>query len=571
MLSLALLISIPFLQTVYSQGDTELSTQATNSTGSAANQGSAASIERSTYKNTNEPLIIDLKAENGNADKVYVLVDSPKNGEIENLVASNVIPDGMVRYILNKDYPTGDVIRGSDFFTYVTKDAVDSDSQSLQGIVTITVKVPSSALEVDKDLRIVLSFFIAIVIVITVTLAARRLIKKGSITESSGYKSRFSDILRGRDMDPSLSIFQFFLWTFVLMFVFISVYFIRIFGGVSDPPAGPLPIYLLAIAGISVATPIISTLITSAKYSTSNPVQFISDSDKKTAFDRTKAPISNQTMPIQRPGFSSMLKELGKPTLSRFQMFAWTWIGIAIYLAVFTSTVVEKSNTVYDLSIPDVDPVLVVLMGLSQFAFLGIKTAGSNEIQISMIYPSKVSVGGKFSIFGKDFGEEMQSIYIGSRKIAVDDNLIETWTSDRIDIRLPSDLAMGTYNVVVLKGGSAKKADETLQVISTVTQETNSHENTADSTIIVNDESITIQKDTEFSTSFRRINPNLDSTDVKFLITDQPSNGKVILNADGHSIVYIPKSGYVGVDSFTYKAKKGDTESKKGNIRITMA
>jgi hypothetical protein len=36
------------------------------------------------------------------------------------------------------------------------------------------------------------------------------------------------------------------------MFAFIGVYFVRIFGGVSDPPQGPLPVYLLAITGISV-------------------------------------------------------------------------------------------------------------------------------------------------------------------------------------------------------------------------------------------------------------------------------------------------------------------------------
>jgi hypothetical protein len=71
-------------------------------------------------------------------------------------------------------------------------------------------------------------------------------------------------------------------------------------------------------------------------------------------------------------GLSAMLDENDKPTLSRFQMFAWTWISI--YLLTVVSEVPKYYGQVQNLVLPTIDPTLVVLMGLSQVAFLGGKS-----------------------------------------------------------------------------------------------------------------------------------------------------------------------------------------------------
>jgi hypothetical protein len=94
-----------------------------------------------------------------------------------------------------------------------------------------------------------------------------------------------------------------------------------------------------------------------------------------------------------------MLEESKKPSLTRFQMFGWTWIGILIYIAILFSTVsttlmdmqiarmyqqlqpneveytrLHCDNPLRKLTLPDIDPTLVILMGLSQGGYLGGKS-----------------------------------------------------------------------------------------------------------------------------------------------------------------------------------------------------
>lgn len=84
---------------------------------------------------------------------------------------------------------------------------------------------------------------------------------------------------------------------------------------------------------------------------------------------------------------------------------------------------------------PDDDPAPVVLLGLSQTAFLVVKTANSTDLQISKIYPRSGKPRQFFSIFGKNFGDYLQTVWRGDRRIQKilpnTDHI--TWSSDRID------------------------------------------------------------------------------------------------------------------------------------------
>jgi hypothetical protein len=256
--------------------------------------------------------------------------------------------------------------------------------------------------------------------------------------------SKFWDILRSNNMDPSLSVFQFFLWTIVLMFVLFSVYLIRIFGGVTEFISGPPPLALLALTGISFITPFGSSLISSLRYPKADTL--IEDTSE-----------GSQNV---RPPFGEMLREFGKPSLSRFQMFGWTWISIIIYLSVYGAEIWRDYRNVVNLNIPDVLPILVALMGLSQVVFLGAKATVSAQIEITKVFPLKVKRGENLSIFGLNFGNDRQDVWLGTRRIGSDDREhLLGWSDGRIDIKIPSDIPPADgYEIMVAKGGSSKIA-----------------------------------------------------------------------------------------------------------------
>jgi len=171
-----------------------------------------------------------------------------------------------------------------------------------------------------------------------------------------GIKRSFVEIIKDREGFPSLSLFQFLLWTTVISFGFLSIYLIRIMNGVYFPPLEEIPTGILALMGISTAIPIARSKMISANIE-----------------------------PKTEHKLSSILQDKeGRPILAKFQMFIWTWIAIMIYLVILFSSVSEIGEPDYEvenieceenkyscLAFPDIDPSLVVLMGLNQTAYLG--------------------------------------------------------------------------------------------------------------------------------------------------------------------------------------------------------
>ena len=179
----------------------------------------------------------------------------------------------------------------------------------------------------------------------------------------------FGDIIRDGSGFPSLARFQFLLWTFILMFAVLSVYFIRLFMGTPQLP-NDLPTNLLILTGISVAVPFVSNPISTIKYGGTKPA-------------------SGTLKEGDRRRLATMLMENEKPTVSRFQMFAWTIISIIIYLGFFFSTTTFLLDDVNALSVPDIPQIFVVLMGLSQTAYVGNKATISKSLTILQVVPNK--------------------------------------------------------------------------------------------------------------------------------------------------------------------------------------
>ncbi len=245
----------------------------------------------------------------------------------------------------------------------------------------------------------------------------------------------FWDIIRADDWYPSLAMFQFLVWTFLVSFAYLGIYFVRISGGIFQP-LPDIPPNLLTVMGISVLVPVASGGVSEVKYKV----------------PPTKDP------PVPLPPLSGMLEEGGKLTLARVQMFLWTWIGVLIYLVFLFSAVSkpEMLRSVEKLSLPNVDDMLVVLMGLSQGGYVGGKLVTSQTTQITRIYPDKAQAGRLIEIFGTNLGNVAETVWFGSTptRPQIQPGGLESWTDTRIDVSVPAGLKVGKYNVRVAKSGT---------------------------------------------------------------------------------------------------------------------
>jgi hypothetical protein len=211
---------------------------------------------------------------------------------------------------------------------------------------------------------VMLGFITSVVLITVILLIAHALVRTDG--------GNFLNIIRAEYWVPSLSLFQFLLWTIVISFSYIWITTIRIFAGdLTFTTKIPPNLYLLL--GISVAVPLISVGYTKSVYNPDTPAK----------------------PPEKLPPFGMMLKNKGKIALNRFQMFLWTIVSIVLYLSIVVGTVtaVMGSDTggvnatsdgpgadvVPGPSLPDIDPTLVYLMGLSQAGYLGGRLVGEDK------------------------------------------------------------------------------------------------------------------------------------------------------------------------------------------------
>jgi hypothetical protein len=320
--------------------------------------------------------------------------------------------------------------------------------------------IPVPLWNIAPSLRISLAFVFSFIVIGVILYSASILIRRARRSHPD-IKTSFWDIIREQDWYPSLAIFQFLVWTVVIIFAFLGIYLIRIFGGVLEAPSSISP-NILALMGISVAVPIISGGISRNRY-----------------FGYTTTTAAKKP-PTPLPPLSTMLEENKKPVLTRFQMFGWTWIGILIYIAILFSTpamylmdkdVAETCQTLRpndpqfgplhcdhplrELNLPDIDPTLVVLMGLSQGAYLGGKIISTPTMKIEKVVLGKREDNAYvLTIYGNNFGESRDTVWFDSTQIR-DPTKLLVWETDgsRIDALLGNNKPEeGEHTVRVAKG-----------------------------------------------------------------------------------------------------------------------
>lgn len=265
---------------------------------------------------------------------------------------------------------------------------------------------------------------------------------------------RYSDLILDDSWKPSLAIFQFFVWTLIISFSYLFIELLRLKAGVTTFPESP-PANLLLLMGISVVVPLASEKIAPVLLPAQRP-----------------AP-----RPPSIPAWETMFMQDGKLTLSRFQMFLWTCIAVLLYIFLLINTVLLQVKDVTALGLPDIDVTLVVLMGISQGAYLGNKLvmqssaiqgggtgvspagpAGAlSSIAITTVQPDTLRPGQEISIFGSGFGNAKDSVWFNNDRLPV--SAITNWTDTRIDLRLPDTPLSGSswpgkYAVKVAAAGS---------------------------------------------------------------------------------------------------------------------
>jgi hypothetical protein len=135
--------------------------------------------------------------------------------------------------------------------------------------------------------------------------------KKAEVNQPKSFKKlgrNFWDIIREGDYFPSFARFQFLAWTFIISFVFLSIYLLRLAGAECDIIQVSSP-SIFQMMGLSAGTPVLANLILRYKYDTSLTGKF----------------------PDKVAPFSTMLLEGNKLVSFRYQMLLWTFLGIGIY------------------------------------------------------------------------------------------------------------------------------------------------------------------------------------------------------------------------------------------------
>ena len=105
-----------------------------------------------------------------------------------------------------------------------------------------------------------------------------------------------------------------------------------------------------------------------------------------------------------------MIMENGKITLPRFQMFAWTWIGVIAYLGLLFYHIISilyNQHSFENLTVPSLPYLFIALMGLSQITYLTAKSVRPSIVSINEIRPQNISIQQKdnfVTILGSNFG-----------------------------------------------------------------------------------------------------------------------------------------------------------------------
>jgi hypothetical protein len=235
-----------------------------------------------------------------------------------------------------------------------------------------------------------------------------------------------SQLVEGKDGRASTSKFQLVVWTAVGLYAFAAVFTAKILHGdatgISNFPAN-----LLAAMGLSVLTATASKAITSSQVSSGQI---------------SKPSVGTVDQPSD-PGAAALVQDdSGAPDLSKAQFLAWTIVSVFVYLY----RLVGKVNLPVvgaSIDMPDIDPVLLPLIGLGHAAYLGKKLTSSTVPQINGVTPAAGTPPRPVTMTGVSFGAPQ-----GTSQVLIDSSpyyvSVSSWSDTSIAFEFPQKRSDGS-------------------------------------------------------------------------------------------------------------------------------
>jgi hypothetical protein len=271
----------------------------------------------------------------------------------------------------------------------------------------------------------------------------------------------------GEDGRLSTSKFQFFLWTGIVVFSYVALFVADVenFAGKDSCPAPPsnssqpgvladpwcrmadIPQNVLIAMGFTLITLATAKGVTTAYVASGRVIS-------------TKGSASLADLVTQDDGVT--------PDLSKVQMLTWTAIAAATYLfAVF-----KAIPTFQGADFPDINPTLMLLMGLGQAAYLGTKIVSAQNTIISNLTPARgAGPGSQITINGSGFGTSLGTIQFGDVVAApAMSSGGPQWSDTSVTFIIPPTQASGqpfaggqtVYVAVLLQGNNTTAASNTV-------------------------------------------------------------------------------------------------------------
>jgi hypothetical protein len=215
----------------------------------------------------------------------------------------------------------------------------------------------------------------------------------------------------GADGRPSTSKFQFFVWTGVVLWAYVAIVAAR------WPLTGPDPIQqvprnVLIALGLSAGTLALAKGVTvgylaANRISKADPAAAITAAPHGvTGADAGRlaedAKTLNQSGRNVARGIAGLVTDdEGYPELSKIQMLCWTAVAVVVYVGLTLREV--HAGQPYDL--PDIDPMLMILMGLADGAYIGKKLVTADTARLTGLSVGGGKPGDAVSIIGAGFGD----------------------------------------------------------------------------------------------------------------------------------------------------------------------
>jgi hypothetical protein len=191
-------------------------------------------------------------------------------------------------------------------------------------------------------------------------------------------------LVEGADGRPSTSKFQWLVWLVAILFAYVVLWVVRARQGDWDA-ISDVPTNLLLVLGFSTGT------MAAAKGITTGYVQSAKVAKTPTAPTATQSATTS----------GILVSDTGDPDISKVQMIGFTFVAVGIFLATLIHHL--RMNPI-DPTLPDIDPSLLVLMGISQGGYLGKKLVTFSSPTLNLIAAQPAAPNSSVTLTGTSLG-----------------------------------------------------------------------------------------------------------------------------------------------------------------------